>query len=397
MLADSRTLLTAVLTAIPVLAAACAPPAHAARPAAGSPVPTPIPSAELDCAQQRLAALDEPRRVGQLLWIGLRDNQLGPEEQTAVRDQHAGSVWFTELSSAPLEQVRAVSAAVQALASAETTGGIQFLVAANQEGGQIDQFHGAGFTAIPPASEQGRLDPARLRGEAAGWGRELRAAGINLEVAPVMDTVPPGQDERNQPIGALHRAFGGDTTTVSSHGVAFIQGMHDAGEPVTIKHFPGLGRVQGNTDFAAGVVDPETTADDPYLEPFAAGIAAGADLVMVSTATYSKIDPDHLAAFSPVVIHDLLRGRMAFSGVIAADDLGAAAEVAGIPAGRRAVDFVAAGGDLIDIKYAALAAPMAEAMLARAGQDAGFRARVDDAALRVLRLKERYGLLGRSC
>jgi beta-N-acetylhexosaminidase len=360
-------------------------------------VPTQIPSAEPDCAQQSLAGLDEPRRVGQLFWIGLRDNQLGAEEQAAIREQHAGSVWFTELSNAPLEQVRAVSDAVQALAGPETTGGIHFLVAANQEGGRIDQFHGPGFTTIPPASEQGRLDPPRLRAEAAVWGRELRAAGINLEVAPVMDTVPPGQEQSNQPIGVLQRAFGSDTTTVSSHGVAFIQGMHDAGEPVTIKHFPGLGRVQGNTDFAAGVVDSETTSEDPYLGPFADGIAAGADLVMVSTATYSRIDPDHLAAFSPVVIHDLLRGRLAFAGVIAADDLGAAAEVAGIPAGRRAVDFVAAGGDLIDIKYAALAAPMAEALLARAGQDAGFRARVDDAALRVLRLKQRYGLLGRSC
>ena len=195
----------------------------------------------------------------------------------------------------------------------------------------------------------------------------------------------------------LPRGFGNDTATVSSHGVAFIQGMHDAGQPVTVKHFPGLGRVQGNTDFAAGVVDAETTADDPYLAPFAAGIAAGADLVMVSTATYSRIDSDHLAAFSPVVIHDLLRGRMAFGGVIAADDLGAAAQVAGVPAGRRAVEFVAAGGDLVDIKYAALAAPMAEALLARAGEDPAFRARVDDAALRVLRLKARYGLLGRTC
>ncbi|HEX6349410.1 MAG TPA: glycoside hydrolase family 3 N-terminal domain-containing protein [Candidatus Dormibacteraeota bacterium] len=377
--------------AILALAAACAQPSHAARPGPLASSSHPTPSA--DCAEQAVSRLDEPQRVGQLLWIGLRDNQLGPDEQAAIRDQHAGSVWFTVLSTAPAADVLAVAGAVQALAGPDTTGGVRFLVAANQEGGQIDQFHGPGFDPIPSASQQGQQDPALLRSDAATWGRQLRAAGVNLEVAPVMDTVPPGQDQANQPIGVLERGFGNDPATVTSHGVAFIQGMHDAGEPVTIKHFPGLGRVRGNTDFTAAVVDSQTTADDPYLQPFAAGIAAGADVVMISTATYTRIDSDHLAAFSPAVIRDLLRGRMGFQSVVAADDLGAAAAVAGIPAGQRAVDFVAAGGDLVDTKYASLAAPMAASILARAAQDPAFHARVDEATLHVLRLKQRYGLL----
>jgi len=95
--------------------------------------------------------------------------------------------------------------------------------------------------------------------------------------------------------------------TVVTTGLAFIAGMHQSGELVTIKHFPGLGRVVGNTDFAASVVDQTTTPNDPYLGPFQQAIAAGADLVMVSTATYTRIDPQHLAVFSPVVI-GLLRG-----------------------------------------------------------------------------------------
>lgn len=383
-----------------VAVSGCATPA--ARQSPAPPVP-PSASASAstppaaDCAARVLARLDEPHRVGQLLWIGLGANQLGPEEMAAVRDQHAGSVWFTELSDAPAATIKGVADAVQALATPEATGGVRFLVAANQEGGQIDQLHGPGFSPIPPAAVQGTQDPAQLRTDAERWGRELGAAGVNLEVAPVMDTVPAGQDQRNGPIGALQRGFGHDPATVASHGVAFIDGMHAAGEPVTIKHFPGLGRVEGNTDFAANVVDDQTTADDPYLQPFAAGIAAGAEVVMVSTATYTRIDALHLAAFSPVVIQQLLRRRMGFEGVVAADDLGAAAAVASIPPGERAVDFVAAGGDLIDTKYANLAAPMAHALLARAERDTAFSALIDDAALRVLRLKEREGLLPGGC
>lgn len=362
-----------------------------ALPSPASPSPAATPAG---CAAAVLARLDEPQRVGQLLWVGLGQNRLGPDEVAAIRDRHAGAVWFTELSGAPVAEVKQVAASVQALAG-QAAGGVGLLVAANQEGGQIDQLHGPGFSRIPSAAEQGRLEPAELRQDAARWGRELLAAGVNLEVAPVVDTLPPGSDDRNQPIGVLGRAFGHDPVEVSAHGIAFVQGMHDAGLPATLKHFPGLGRVEGNTDFAVDVVDRETGPGDPYLRPFADGVAAGADVVMVSTVTYTRIDPERLAAFSPRVIRELLRGELGFQGVVAADDLGAAAAVAAVPVADRALRFVEAGGDLVDIKYARLAAPMADALLGRAQADTAFRARVDEAALHVLRLKERYGLLPR--
>jgi len=207
-----------------------------------------------------------------------------------------------------------------------------------------------------------------------------------------MDTVPPGQDATNPPIGALQREFGHDPTTVASHGLAFIAGMHQSNVLVTIKHFPGLGRVTGNTDFSSAVVDRTTTANDPYLVPFQQAIDAGADLVMVSTATYTQIDPQHLAVFSPPII-SLLRQQLHFSGVVVSDDLGAAAAVASIPAGDRAVDFIAAGGDLITVKNADLVAPMTMAIANRVASDPVFADQVNAAATRVLRLKVHAGLL----
>jgi beta-N-acetylhexosaminidase len=206
-----------------------------------------------------------------------------------------------------------------------------------------------------------------------------------------MDTVPPGSDASNAPIGALDRELGHDPAAVSAHGLAFIRGMHQAGLAVVVKHFPGLGRVTANTDFAASAVDRVTGADDPYLAPFADAMAGGADMVMVSTALYTRIDAERLAAFSPTVI-GLLRDRYGFQGVVVADDLGAAASVQSIPPGKRAVDFVAAGGDLVTVKYASLVAPMAAALRARAEADPAFRRQVDAAALRVLEAKSRHGL-----
>ncbi|MHB8687704.1 MAG: glycoside hydrolase family 3 N-terminal domain-containing protein [Candidatus Dormibacteraceae bacterium] len=331
------------------------------------------------------------QQIGQLMFLGLGGNQLGAPERAAIATYGVGSVWFTELSNASARSVAGVSAQVQGLAPS-TTSGVGFLIAANQEGGQIDQFHGPGFDPIPSALQQGSEDPALLQTQAAMWGAELRAAGINLNLAPVMDTVPPGQDQANAPIGALQREFGNDPDTVSAHGVAFIAGMHQSHVLVTAKHFPGLGRVTANTDFTANAVDLTTTANDPYLAPFSRAIDAGVDLVMVSTATYTNIDPQHLAVFSPAII-GMLRGQDHFVGVVVSDDLGAAAAVASIPPGDRAVDFIAAGGDFVTVKTADLIAPMVTAISNRAANDRVFAGQIHAAVTRVLQVKVHAGLV----
>src|SRR2546428_10195697 len=96
--------------------------------------------------------------------------------------------------------------------------------------------------------------------------------------------------------------------------------MERAGVATTAKHFPGLGRVTGNTDFTADVVDDVTTPDDPYLQPFQAAVDGGVPFVMVALATYTKIDPEHLAVFPPTVMQ-ILRGQLCFQGVIVSDEI----------------------------------------------------------------------------
>jgi beta-N-acetylhexosaminidase len=189
------------------------------------------------------------------------------------------------------------------------------------------------------------------------------------------------------------REFGPTPAVVASHGAAFIRGMTQAGVATTAKHFPGLGRVRGNTDFSADVIDTVTTPHDPYLQTFQRAIDAGVPLVMVALATYTRIDPRHLAVFSPVVMRTMLRGRMHFGGVIISDDLGAAQAVASVPPADRAVRFITAGGDLITSKYVGPAEAMARVVLARARASRAFAGQVDSAAAHVLAAKQESGLL----
>jgi beta-N-acetylhexosaminidase len=97
--------------------------------------------------------------------------------------------------------------------------------------------------------------------------------------------------------------------------------------------------------------------------------------------------------FSPVVMRQLLRDSLAFNGAVMSDDLGATAAVANIAPADRAISFLVAGGDLIISKTIAPALAMAAAIQARASTDGPFRSRVDDAAIRVLRLKAARGLV----
>jgi beta-N-acetylhexosaminidase len=357
-----------------------------------SPAPSPVPSPLTTCEQRVFHHLTLPQRVGQLFALGLASDRLGPAELDAIRTHHVGSVWFTEATTSGISGVRAVATAVQAQATRRATGGVRFYVAANQEGGQIQALQGAGFSTIPSAVTQGIFQPSALRRDATQWGRQLSEAGVNLDFAPVMDVVPPGTDAQNQPIGVLQREFGHDPATVGSHGRAFIRGMSAAGIATTAKHFPGLGRVRGNTDNVSGVVDTSTTTTSASLRSFRAAVATGVPLVMVALATYTRIDAAHLAVFSPTVMR-LLRAGMGFNGVIASDDLGAATAVASLPPAIRALDFLTAGGDLIVSKTVAPTIEMTDAVVARARTDPAFEARVNGAVHHVLTEKDASGLL----
>src|SRR5437899_8777411 len=387
----------AALLLVVVVASACGStdggsPRPSATASTPSPSPAPSPSPPLTCAERVLAIMTPDQRIGQLFELGLAGDRLGPTEINLIQTDHIGSVWFVERSYAGVNGIRAVASAVQAQVSGETTANVRFFVAANQEGGVIQAMQGPGFSVIPSAVVQGSWTPTLLQSHAAAWGTELGAAGINVNYAPVMDVVPPGTDAQNQPIGALQREYGHDPVTVGTHGSAFLTGMRQSGIAVSLKHFPGLGRVAGNTDFTTAT-DTTTTANDPYLQSFKQGISASADFVMVALARYTRIDPNHLAAFSPLVMTQMLRGTMGFNGVIISDDLGDTAAVAAIPPGTRAIDFLSAGGDMIISKTSPPAHAMVLAIRARAAADASFRQRVDDAALRILRAKQAWALL----
>ncbi len=343
------------------------------------------------CVKQTLASMSEAQRIGQLFMLRLPDDVLDSAHLAAINAEHMGNVWY-ERSTAGVATLRSVSDAVQRAATKAATAGVPFLIGANQEGGLIQGLSGPGFSTIPSAVAQGKLDPAQLQALATSWARQLVRAGVNVNFAPVADVVPPGTSAQNAPIGQLDREYGHHPGTVARHVVAFVDGMHAGGVVATAKHFPGLGRVVGNTDHTADVVDNVTTSDDPYLRPFQDAVHAGVPFVMVSLATYEQIDPSSIAAFSPIVIRGLLRKTLGFTGVVVSDSLTATAVKSFTP-GERALRFLAAGGDLIVLSRLPPAIKMTKALADAAATDPVVRSAIDTAARHVLRAKADAGLL----
>ncbi|HST67170.1 MAG TPA: glycoside hydrolase family 3 N-terminal domain-containing protein [Mycobacteriales bacterium] len=321
------------------------------------------------------------QRVGQLLMVGVPATGADAATLQAISRYHLGGVILTGRSSAGVAATARLTAELQRRAAT------RLLVAADQEGGAVQVLGGPGFARIPDARVQAGQTPAALRRQARVWGEQLRAAGVRVDLAPVADTVPAGAG--NPPIGAFDRQYGADPAAVARHSIAFADGLQDAGVLATVKHFPGLGRVTANPDTTAGVTDRVTTRTDPYLRPFRDAVRAGVPVVMMSTAIYARIDPGRPAAFSPIIIGGLLRHDLGFEGVVVSDDLGTARQVAGIPAGERAVRFVAAGGDLVLIVDPATLPAMYAALLTRARSDPAFRARVEESAGRIRAARQR--------
>ncbi|MFH5878147.1 glycoside hydrolase family 3 N-terminal domain-containing protein [Arthrobacter sp. NA-172] len=351
------------------------------RPTELAPPPHPTP-------EQRLAALTLEQRVGQLFMVAAKADGADAGTVADLLNNHIGNVYLAGRSQAGVDATASVVSRLKAAVSPDSSRGLPLSVATDQEGGSVQVLRGPGFAPLPAALTQGNSSPDQLHADARTWGSQLLQAGVNVDLGPVLDTVPsPDSAAANKPIGAFQREYGFTPGSVSEHGNAMAAGLRDAGVAPAVKHFPGMGRVSLNTDVSANVHDTETTRTDPYLAPFRAAIDGGVRWVMISNAYYDKIDPGHVAPFSSVIMRTMLRADAGFTGIIVSDDLCNAVQLSPWSMGDRATNFIDAGGTMVLCADTAAVPVMYDQVLQRAKADPGFRGQVDAAALTVLRVK----------
>ncbi|KAF1688086.1 beta-N-acetylhexosaminidase [Pseudoxanthomonas broegbernensis] len=258
-----------------------------------------------------------------MLVIGVAGTELTAQERDWLQHDAVAGVILFKRNFASRAQVAELAAAIREAAPRPQ------LVCVDQEGGRVQRFRD-GYSPLPPLLRFGELyardpDAALALAEEHAWlmASEVRASGVDLSFAPVVDLA-----RGNRAIG--DRAFSDDPQVVAAFTRAYVRGMHAVGMAATLKHFPGHGTVLEDTHFD-DAVDPRPLevlrAQD--LVPFAAGIDAGADAVMMAHVAYPAVAPEP-AGYSPFWIQRILRepvanGGLGFRGVVFSDDIGMAA------------------------------------------------------------------------
>jgi beta-glucosidase-like glycosyl hydrolase len=372
-----------------LLPAACTEPTAGTgtAPSTSSSAPSSTPIPEPDPVEAALTDLDRREQVAQLIVVGVALTDLSPADEFVAGGM--GGVFLQGRSSIPADELATETARWAAAAQ-----GPRPWIGVDQEGGAVQTLSGPGFADLSSAARQGRMPAEELAALADDMGASLSSAGINLNLAPVVDVVPEGTEDANAPIGAYDRQYGSTAEAVTPAAGTVADGLAAHGVTPTLKHFPGLGRVQENPDKSRDATDDVTTRDDDQVAAF--GTLATSDVepfVMMSSATYTQIDPSTPVVFSPVVVTDLLREQLGFDGVVISDDIGAAQAVQDVPVQERAVRYLEAGGTLMLTMDADLLTEMIDAIVARAESDPGFSATVDAAVRTALTAKAGAGLL----
>ncbi|HEV8458991.1 MAG TPA: glycoside hydrolase family 3 N-terminal domain-containing protein [Methylomirabilota bacterium] len=296
--------------------------------------------------------------VGDLLLVGFRGTQVegNDEIRSLVCDVKVGGVILFERDTATgtprnvvsPEQVGRLTRDLQALALQCT--GRPLLIAADNEGGAVMRLSARlGYLPSPSARELGAAgDLALTELEARRMGGTLREAGINWNLAPVVDVAV---NPANPVIVAPGRAYSTDADRVTAQARAFITGMHAAGILTALKHFPGHG--SSRADSHAGFTDVTDTADPAVeLAPYRALIAEGlADSVMTAHVFNRRLDPWDPATLSRFTVNRILRGWLGYRGVVVSDDLLMGAIIQNYGLEEAAVLALAGGVDVLLVSH----------------------------------------------
>ena len=323
------------------------------------------------------------RDIGQLLIGSLPGTVVPAEFRSLAREFQIGGVTLFARNIDEPEQVAELSYDLQGVSS-----DVPLWVAVDQEGGRVARLK-APFTAWPPMAALGRSGDAALASRfAAALAAELKAVGITLDYAPVLDI---HTNPKNPIIG--DRALGEDAETVATLGAAVVRGLQENGIAACGKHFPGHGDTSVDSHLELPLIEhPPDRIRRVECVPFRSAIEAGVAFIMTAHILIPSLDEERPATLSPHVVQALLREELHFGGVIVSDDLEMKAIAKSYEVTEAAIQAIAAGCDALlvcsgdmDVQAATL-----EALVHAVEQGRIPFTRLDDALTRLRHAKERF-------
>lgn len=329
-------------------------------------------------------------KVGQLFQIGFQGTEITPEIEAMIQDYHIGGIIYFRRNIESPEQLAHLSNSLQERALKR---GFPLLISSDEEGGIVRRLQGG--IPFPGAMAMGATgDEALVRKVGGAMGQELRAVGINMNLAPVLDV---NNNDANPVIGV--RSFGEDTMQVARLGCAFMEGLQREGSIACGKHFPGHGDTGVDSHLDLPVI-PHDLARLEKVEfvPFQHAMDRGLDSIMTAHIYFPALESEENlpATLSYKVLTGLLRQKMGFKGLIVTDCMEMEAITTGFGTVEGAVKTLEAGSSMVLISHnLQLQKAAMDAVLQRVRSGGILEEVLDRAVQQVLSLKEkRIGLAG---
>ncbi len=277
--------------------------------------------------------------AGQRIVAGFDGGSIAPELKRAIKRGRVGGVILFSDNVGSRQSLRSLTRRLRRIRRPPELRRYPLLIMTDQEGGQVKRIPGAPKAS---AATMGQRGPGYSRNQGRLTGRNLLNAGINVDLAPVLDVARPGGE-----IAVTDRGFGGTATDVVRTAIPFARGLQATGVAATAKHFPGLGSASLNTDNAVQKIK-RTASEIRRVDekPYHSYIEAGGAMVMVGTAIYPAFGPKP-AAFERRIVSGELRRRLGFRGVAITDALGTVAARSFGGTKRVAVAAAKAGTDMM--------------------------------------------------
>jgi beta-N-acetylhexosaminidase len=323
------------------------------------------------------------RHVGQLAIVGFAGHEIPDDVRRLAREFDLGGVIFFARNVDGPEQVAELSRESRSLAQ-----DLPLWVSVDQEGGRVARLKHP-FTEWPPMMTLGRANDERLAERFAhALAAELKAVGISLDYAPVLDV---HTNPKNPVIG--DRALAERAEDVARLGAAIVRTLQAEGIAACGKHFPGHGDTSTDSHHELPLIEhPPERLNAVELLPFKAAIDAGVASIMTAHILIPALDAERPATLSPAIVDGLLKKRLGYAGLVLSDDLEMKAISGRYGHSEATVQAIAAGCDAVlmcapkpDEQWAAL-----EAVVYAVEEGRVPITRIEDAFTRGRRVKERF-------
>lgn len=341
-------------------------------------------------------------QVGQMLmpdirqWNGKATTTVHDGLKDIIHDQDLGGLILFDKNIVDTRQVTTFTHALQTEAR-----DIPMFLGIDQEGGVIQRIPGG--TNLPGQMALGATGDTTLA-EAAGklTGEELKALGLNINFAPVLDI----NSNPDNPIIGM-RSFGSNADLVTRLGLATIKGLRQSNVIAAVKHFPGHGDTLVDSHLGMPVLTHNLERlNSVELKPFRAAIENGVEMIMTAHIAFPAIDNEHVtslkdgssvpipATLSQKVLNGLLREEMGYEGLIISDAFTMKAIAEHFGENKAVERAVSAGVDIVLMPQDSAAAHQT---LVNAVEGGTIPIETVHASVkRILELKSKYGLFKHS-